>query len=223
VIVVSKRRPRGAARALALVAALAAAGCGDFGASLPPAPAPGTGGPSVETLIPARTFPGDTLVVAGSGFGELEGAVFFAGTLRADVGAEILAWSDDSIRVLVPAMAASGPVRVRAGGLESEGASFEIAPEISFAGDVVPLVQGRYGCTGCHAYGAAEGGFEVLPYESLVASTAVLPRFSGSSRLRQRLLSSTPVSERMPDGGPYLTDADILKIADWIDQGARDN
>ena len=92
---------------------------------------------------------------------------------------------------------------------------------MSFAADVEPLFLHK--CAGCHAFGIAEGGFEVLPYEKLVSGPQVVPRLSGSSELIRRLLPTTPVAERMPQGGGYLTDAEILKVADWIDQGARDN
>jgi hypothetical protein len=54
----------------------------------------------------------------------------------------------------------------------------------------------------------------------------IIPRRSASSRLVQRLLPTTPESLRMPQSAisaPYLNDAEIQVVADWIDQGARDN
>lgn len=209
---------------LAALGAVVLTGCGDQGDPLAPDLDPGGGGgPDIETLIPLRTFPGDTVVVVGSGFGEEPGTVTFAGPpLRADLAAAVVEWTDTGIRVLVPAGTTDGPVRVHVGEQASAGFPFGVAPEVSYADDMFPLLQ-TFGCTGCHAFGAASGGFEVYPHDRIVASTAVIPRRSGSSRLRQRLLPSTPVSQRMPQGGPYLSDVQILVIADWIDQGARDN
>jgi hypothetical protein len=56
-----------------------------------------------------------------------------------------------------------------------------------------------------------------------VNGPAVIPRRSGSSNLVRKLGPNPPFGVRMPQGGPYLSDAQILRIADWIDQGARDS
>ncbi len=207
----------------------ALASCSDFGEPANTAPLP-VGGPVITDLVPLRTFPGDTVLVQGAGFGVVPGEVLFESTsLRAaDVSATIVTWEDDRIRVLVPGTVAPGDVTVRVDEEESNAIAFDVATEISYSADVEPLFSNEpvptgYGCWGCHAFGAAEAGFTVYPYSSLISSTAIIPRRSASSRLRQRLLPSTPVDQRMPKDGPYMTDAQILRIADWIDQGARDN
>lgn len=207
-----RRTTRAAALGL-LAAAAAAAGCVDFGDPVAPAPS----GPTIDALVPARTFAGDTLVVEGTGLGGAPGTVLFG-----DVAAPILSWSDRSVRALVPNGAVAGPLRLRIDGTDTNALDFETAAPVSFAADVEPLFF-AYDCVSCHAFGTISGGFEVLPHARLVAGTAVVPRRSGSSELRRRLLSTTPFAQRMPEGGPFLTDAEILVIADWIDQGARDD
>lgn len=210
---------------------LGLAGCADLGEPLRPDPATdggddggtGTNGPAVETLLPFRTFRGDTVVVRGAGFGPAPGAVSFAAAGGGRADAAVLAWSETRLRVLVPADAVDGPLQVRVGDTVTPGTGFEIAAPVSFASDVAPLFE-RYSCTVCHANGSASGNLEVLPYDRLVASTAVVPRASSASRLRQRVLPTTPALERMPEGGPfYLDDDEIRILSDWIDQGARDN
>jgi hypothetical protein len=215
---------RRANRVMALLApAILAAGCSDFGEPASTAPQP-NGGLAITDLVPFRTFPGDTVLVQGSGFGAAPGEVFFeSSSLRAaEASATIVTWETNRIRVLVPATVASGGVTVRVEGEESNALAFAIAPQVFFHGQVDSLFVHK-GCTGCHAFGAASGGLMVLPHSELVSNSAVIPRRSASSRLRQRLLPSTPPSQRMPENGPYLSDAEILLIADWIDQGARNN
>lgn len=219
-------RTRVALPVLPVLLGLLAAGCSDFGAPLRPDPAPDgeePAGPAVDQLLPFRTFPGDTVVVAGRGFGAAPGTVTFAGPAGTRRDATVLSWADDRIRALVPGDAADGPVLVQVGDLETAGVAFETAAPVSFAADVAPLFD-LYSCTVCHANGSSSGAFEVLPWSRLVASSAVVPRDSRGSRLRIRLLPSTPLLQRMPEGGPfYLNDAEILVLSDWIDQGARDN
>lgn len=203
-----------------MVPAILAAGCSDFGNDgVQPVDSP-----TITDLVPMRTFPGDTVLVQGAGFGAEPGEVLFASSaLRAaDASATILSWEDTRVRALVPGDVVTGDLTIRADGVESNALTFGVAPEISFSGDVVPRFV-TYGCTGCHAFPTVSGGLEVLPHAALVGNSAVIPRRSSSSRLRQRLLPTTPASQRMPEGGPYLSEAEILVIADWIDQGARDN
>ncbi|MFN8179638.1 MAG: IPT/TIG domain-containing protein [bacterium] len=213
-------------------------GCADLGKDLPneTGPPPPTGdAPVISDVLPMRTFSGDTVQVAGVRFGATAGHVLFTGTaLRGDVEATIVSWADDKITALVPA-AASGPIRVQAGGIISQGAEFSTVPEVLFGRDVTPLfdfqVNGGHDCVSCHGFcePACTGGFEILPYDRLMQGSAtgivVIPRRSASSRLIQVLLPTTPVGSRMPQSTVpfYMSDAEIQLISDWIDQGARSN
>lgn len=207
------------------------AGCADFG-DLPQQPVspPDPGDPAAPLLteiVPLRTVSGDTLRIAGIGFGEDVGVVEFrspAGAVLAE--GDILDWADDAIVVLVPAGAAlHGSLAVR-NAVASDPLPFERAPRrISYQNDLVPLFR-TYFCDVCHG---ASGGLNVIPYADLVRGDSVhgpvvVPRRSRESHLRVRLLPSTTFI-RMPEGGApsYLTDDEVLLISDWIDQGAVDN
>lgn len=213
---------------------LLAQGCADFGDGLRPGLAGGA--PAIAELVPFRTFPGDTVQLIGSGFGTTPGRVVFTSTgLRAVVDATVVTWEDDRIVVLSPEGAGDGPVRVQVGELISQAADFATAPPRSYAGDIVPLLDyvflGGHDCVTCHYPEAPSGGLAVTPYASLLAGSSidgrvVIPRRSVASRLVQRLLPSTPEPLRMPQAGsnvPYMTDAEIQVISDWIDQGAPNN
>ena len=91
-------------------------------------------------------------------------------------------------------------------------------------------------CLGCHSGGAAEAGMNLSPataYAALVnvASTQrsgavrVVPGNADGSYLIQKLRGDAGiVGVRMPaDGPPYLTDAQINLIRQWISEGARNN
>jgi hypothetical protein len=212
-------------------------GCTDLGKDLAAetGPPPPTGNePVISDVVPTRTFSGDTVQVAGVRFGATAGHVLFTGTaLNADVEATIVSWADDKITALVPA-AASGPIRVRAGELTSQGADFSTVPEVFFTTDVQPLIvlfsPPGYGCLNCHSGPEPlPGGLSLSTYETLLAGSSidgpvVIARRSTSSRLIQRLSPTTAVPLRMPQYGPnYMSAAEIQLISDWIDQGARNN
>ncbi len=209
---------------LGIALAVFAPGCSDMGK---PPDSPQDTGPRVLALRPARTFPGDTLVVIGTGFGAERNAsaVLFDGP-GGPVEAAVTGWSDTSIRVLVPAGAQPGGVRIREGGVETNAIAFEIAPDRrTWSADILPIVSAR--CLGCHASGAPSGGLDLGTLEGVLRGgghgPAVLPRRSGESLLWRKLaLDTPPIGERMPRGGPYLGADQILTVADWIDQGARE-
>ena len=52
----------------------------------------------------------------------------------------------------------------------------------------------------------------------------VIPGDGANSLIYQKVSMTTPpVGDRMPFGGPFLTPADQLKIKTWIDEGALNN
>jgi len=216
----------------ALVLAVALSGCSDFGDPIRPTgdpggPPPSSSGASFQQLVPARTVVGDSVRVIGSGFGgDAEGAVFgFPDGSGGTVAATVLSWSDTELVLEVPPGAGDGVTRFERDGAADAGPFFSTAPRrVTYSGDLVPLFV-RWGCASCHG---GSGNLFVQPWASLLSGTSdhgpvVIPRRSGESLLVQRLLPSTPVSMRMPQGGAYLDDATIRVFADWIDQGARDD
>lgn len=207
---------------------MALASCTDLGDPLSPSPPPPPEDPQRPALtgvVPLRTYVGDRVTLTGARFGgdAAAGDVAFAGS-AGDVTADVVSWSDDEIVAEVPAGAVSGLVRVRVGAEVSPGVSFEVAPEVSYSSDLVPLFT-TYGCVSCHG---GINNLNVTPYGSLLAGTSdngpvVVPGDAMASLLWRKVNPTPPVGERMPQGGPYLQAAEVQRIADWIDQGARDN
>lgn len=109
--------------------------------------------------------------------------------------------------------------------------------EISFSADVMPILQES--CLECHnstGEGAAASNFSVVDYASVMKGTtfgpAVIPGSSISSTLYRVVAGKTSPEIRMPphhteslaEGrGESLAAEQIQIIADWIDQGAKDN
>ena len=105
---------------------------------------------------------------------------------------------------------------------------------ISFSADVQPIFTRSCAKSFCHVSGAAFSGLVLEPgqaYANLVgvqsAEDPMLKRVEpGRSDLSYiiRKLEGTGFPDRMPaDGPPYLPDAEIQLIKDWIDEGALDN
>lgn len=87
-------------------------------------------------------------------------------------------------------------------------------------------------CTGCHAGAAAPAGLRLdatSSYALLVGVSSaevsslqrVQPGQPDNSYLIQKLQGSAAVGARMPFGGPYLDDATISVIREWIANGAQ--
>jgi hypothetical protein len=209
---------------------MALASCTDLGDPLSPSPPPppppdDPSGPALTDLDPARTYIGDRVTLRGMRFGTdaLAGDVLFAGP-TGDVPALVESWANDEIVTRVPAGSISGDVRVQVEGEHSAGLPFQVAPEVSYATDLVPLFL-TYGCVSCHG---GINNLEVTPYASLLAGTSdngpvIVPGDRMGSLLFRKINPAPPMGVRMPQGGPYLSSGEIQRIGDWIDQGARDN
>jgi hypothetical protein len=110
-----------------------------------------------------------------------------------------------------------------------------VNPAISFASDVLPVMN-TAGCTGCHnpdendkAYFSTTNG-GAPDYASITAGTnkqyATFIVKTGdplSSWLYTKTTTSKPSGDRMPMGGPYLSESDQSKICNWIYYGANNN
>jgi hypothetical protein len=203
--------------------------CGRDGGSRPTVPVvPPPGEVVITQLIPARTVVGDTVVVLGTGFGTTAGSATFGGAGGSRVAGQIDSWSDTQLRVLVPAGATDGPVGVRAGGVDSNTLAFSVAPRlISYASDLLPRIFANInvGCTGCHG---GQNNLFLDTAQKLMRGDSnngpvIIPRNSAGSILLRKVGPNPPFGSRMPFGGTPLSDVERLLIADWIDQGARNN
>jgi ribosomal protein L31 len=89
---------------------------------------------------------------------------------------------------------------------------------ISFSSQIKPIVVDK--CYGCHE-GFTGKDWSVFAQFQERATT----KFS-SSDAEVKLLSKlrgTAGGNRMPQGGPYLSDEQIALFAKWVSQGAKDN
>jgi len=109
-----------------------------------------------------------------------------------------------------PAVPAIRPVAVKPG-------------EISFAADVAPLLQEH--CLKCHGGDETEANLSMATFEALLkggrSTGAVVAGKGEDSLLVKKLRGAGIEGQRMPLGGPPLPDAEIARIAKWIDEGAR--
>ncbi len=94
---------------------------------------------------------------------------------------------------------------------------------VSFSTNVLPILE-RYGCTSCHG---GTAGLTVGTVAGLLAGglhgPAIVPGDAASSNIVKKISPNPPFGARMPQGGPYLDAATIQTIANWINQGAKNN
>ncbi len=210
---------------MGVICALIIAGCKDSGNG-PSAPQGQAAAPSVAQVAPNTASVGDTVTITGTRFGSVQGAntVSIGGT----IAQTIISWSDTLIRARVPNGATSGNVFVIAGTSSSNAVAIVISgttppPQVSFSATVRPIFN-AHGCIGCHG---GNGGLNVGTVSELLTGgnhgPAVIPGNADGSNLVQKLSSSPPFGARMPQGGPYLDNATIQTIKDWINQGAANN
>lgn len=104
------------------------------------------------------------------------------------------------------------------------------AASVSYAADVLPLLRrSPGGCVGCHGV-AAIGGLNVTSYAGLrrggaiAGARIVVPGRPCDSALVGKLMPIPPFGARMPyNGPPYFTRGEIIRIADWVAEGALDD
>ena len=90
-------------------------------------------------------------------------------------------------------------------------------------------------CTGCHAGSAPAAGMNLSASTAFAAlvnvassersgAVRVIPGNADGSYLVQKLRGDAGiVGQRMPAGGPFLSDDQINLIRQWINEGARNN
>lgn len=104
------------------------------------------------------------------------------------------------------------------------GVTPQAAAPLSYSKDIQPLLNQR--CSACHV-SQSQGGLSVKDYNSLLKGgqngSPVVKGDPDKSLLVRKLRGDPAVGVRMPVGGPYLSDAEISKVADWIKQGTNNN
>jgi hypothetical protein len=117
------------------------------------------------------------------------------------------------------------------GGLCSNAASTNVT--VHFQADIRNGVFVRGTCANCHTgtgLGLQLSGLDLTSYSTLRAGggrsgvNIVVDAMPCASILVQKIGPNPPFGRRMPyNGPPYLADADILLVRDWVAQGAHDN
>lgn len=104
----------------------------------------------------------------------------------------------------------------------------------TLSGIQASVFSGRCAVSGCHDRATAEQGLILEAGESysrLINVNAVQyppdrrvrPGSPERSYLIKKLRGSQPIGARMPLGGPFLTEAEIAGVAEWIENGAENN
>lgn len=92
------------------------------------------------------------------------------------------------------------------------------APEMSFADNIQPIIAGNCSMNGCHNQQGDDEAFPLITYDDV--ASRVKPGNARNSELYRSVANRT--DRLMPPNGP-LSDADILTIYLWIEQGAKNN
>ncbi|HAP34419.1 MAG TPA: hypothetical protein DCQ28_00170 [Bacteroidetes bacterium] len=172
--------------------------------------------PTLLSIVPDSGAVGDTVTIIGKKFGSVQGS----SSIRfGSIGVSaIVSWSDSSVRVKVPANTSTGNVTVMVNGVSSAGKNFKVlgtVSAISFINDIRPLIT-SYNCAGCHP---SSGGFSVATHTTILTRVTV---GNGEGSLIIKKLRGTS-GTRMPQGGPFMSNSEIQKFVEWINQGAQNN
>lgn len=199
-------------------------GCSDSSTQSNAVPISQSNLPVITKIIPDSLMCGDTLIIAGSHFGERHGISIVA--IGDTTLSTILSWSDTLIVVVVPVGVHSGKVSITVEGRTSNGVPILITPRppiMSFLNNVRPIFL-LNNCINCHG---GSGGLDVGTVDQLLQGgsdgPAIIPGKADSSLLIQKLSPNPPFGSRMPLRGPYLSDSLVNVIKLWINQGAKDN
>ena len=87
--------------------------------------------------------------------------------------------------------------------------------------DITNIIE-AHGCAGCHG---GSGGMDITPYESIMSTGTHAPIVvanDSNSVIVLKLKGTASFGSRMPLGGPYLTDAEIQTVVQWIMSGAKE-
>ena len=112
-------------------------------------------------------------------------------------------------------MAASAPTEA-----PTEAPAQASGTTVSFANDVMPLIQSR--CINCHGGERTEAGLSLASYNGIMAGSengpVVVPGDPANS-----LLVELVTNQKMPKRGPKLTPPQVQIISDWVAAGALNN
>jgi len=102
----------------------------------------------------------------------------------------------------------------------SEAPTDAPAGEVSFANDVMPIIQSR--CINCHGGDRIEEGLLMRSYDELMAGSDNGPVIAPGD-VANSLLVELVTNQKMPKRGPKLTPPQVQLITDWVAAGAPNN
>ena len=154
---------------------------------------------------------------------------YFCGIFHYSMLAKVVVQSQADFQAWVRKMQqASAPTPAPAPGTPVPGKTGTPAAAVSYKAQIQTLFTAK--CAACHI-NQQLGGLYLRKYEDLLKGGAVVPGSIVDPKHHQNSVlwkivqpnGPWPGGARMPLGGPYLGDAEIKTIADWIDQGAQNN
>lgn len=93
---------------------------------------------------------------------------------------------------------------------------------VYFNRDILPLLRSNCAMSGCHDGSTRSDGVWLESYASVMNSDIIEQGDAFDSDLYEVLVESDP-GDRMPQGGPPLSQTQIDMVRKWIDQGAPNN
>ena len=98
---------------------------------------------------------------------------------------------------------------------------------LTFNDYIRPLFQNRCSSSSCHGTSPGQGGFSVANYASVLAGgvngSGIIPGQPQSSNVYLKLTAAPPFGNRMPQGGPFFSQAKLDSISMWIIAGAPES
>jgi uncharacterized membrane protein len=121
---------------------------------------------------------------------------------------------------LATAPAAANTSAATAGSASSGSGGAAAAATVSFAKDILPLLQNR--CVNCHGGERTSKGLSLNSFDAVMAGSENGPVVTAGDAANSSLVQMV-ASGKMPKRGPQLTPAEVQLITDWINQGAKNN
>lgn len=94
---------------------------------------------------------------------------------------------------------------------------------VYFQNDILPLIVGNCGISGCHDAATAQDGVILDNYANIIQTGDVKPGNPGNSELYENIVETDPDKIMPPPPNSPLTAAEIALIKKWIEQGALNN
>ena len=107
----------------------------------------------------------------------------------------------------------------------------QVVENPSYRQDIQPIFNRSCIVSACHNAESTAAGLELTSYSKIMAGSdggtfrVVIPGNAQDSELIKRLegRSDRLSRQRMPLGGPYLSQSEVQTLRNWVDKGAQNN